>query len=217
MFGKILCGLAIVGAIAGQAASAATVDIDVTDSHGMPAANAVVSLTPNAAASPIAAHEPERSIIDQRHETFLPLVVVVRKGGEVVFTNNDVTMHQVYSFSPIKQFQFEIDQGQVSKPVVFDKTGVAAIGCNIHDGMVAFVFVADAPYAVVTDANGHAKIRDVPDGAYRASVWHPQMRIGQQPAPTDITVTASGTKLSLSAPLSDGGMPGMSHMHKTDY
>src|SRR5690348_8983392 len=93
---------------------AATLAVDVRDSDGKPAPNAVVSLYPD---TPVAAAAAEKAVIDQRHETFLPLVVAVRKGGHVVFTNNDTTMHQVYSFSPIKQFQFVIPQGQVSQPV----------------------------------------------------------------------------------------------------
>lgn len=217
MFRRVLCGLAIVGAIATGPARAATVDVTVTDSKGAPAANAVVSLIADAPGDAIASHAPAKSVIDQRHETFLPLVVVVRKGGAVVFTNNDATMHQVYSFSPIRQFQFEIDQGQVSKPIVFEKPGVAAIGCNIHDNMVAYVFVADAPFVAITDAQGRAEIRDVPDGSYRATVWHPQLRIGKQPAPSAVAVGANGASLSLSIPLSASAMPGLSHMHKTDY
>jgi plastocyanin len=214
MFHKIFCGLAVIGAIAGTAASAATVDVTITDSKGAPAANAVVSLAPQETTATIASRTPEKSLIDQRHETFLPLVVVVRKGGEVVFTNNDVTMHQVYSFSPIRQFQFEIDKGRISKPVVFDKPGVAAIGCNIHDNMVAYVFVADAPFAVVTDAGGHAEIHDVPDGRYFAGVWHPQLRVGRKPAPSALTVGGGHANLSLSVALT--AMPAMK-MHKSDY
>jgi plastocyanin len=214
MFHKFLCGLAIIGAIAGTAASAATVDVIVTDSDGAPAPNAVVSLVPEDAAAATASHVPEEGIIDQRHETFLPLVVAVRKGGEVVFTNNDVTKHQVYSFSPIKRFQFEIDRGQVSKPVVFDKAGVAAIGCNIHDNMVAYVYVADGPFAVITDSGGHAEIHDVPEGRYLANVWHPQSRIGRKAAPAPLTVDSGRVKLSLSIALM--AMPTMK-MHKSDY
>jgi plastocyanin len=216
MLRHILRILAVIGTVAGGNAFAATVALDVTDAQGKPAANAVVSLTPDApSAAP--SHVPDRSVIDQRHETFIPLVVTVRRGGSVVFTNNDTTMHQVYSFSQIKQFQFEIDQGQVSKPVVFDKAGVAAIGCNIHDNMVAFVYVADAPWAVVTDANGHAEIHDVPEGLYHAGVWHPQMAIGRQPAPSAVTVAGARARLSLTVPLIASAMPAMSHMHKQDY
>lgn len=211
MFHRLLSLFAVASAIACSTASGGTVDVVVTDANGKPAANAVVALA-NDTAQP-ASHVPPRSVIDQQHETFLPLVVLVRKGGEVVFTNNDTTMHQVYSFSAIKQFQFEIDKGQVSKPVIFDKAGVAAIGCNIHDNMVAYVFVADAPYAAITDAKGTAELRDVPDGAWHASVWHPQSRIGKQPAPTALAV-AGDTRLALKIQIS--AAPAMSRMHK-DY
>lgn len=211
MFHRLLCAFSVACA---TAADAATVEVSVVDQKGTPAANAVVTLAPDAAQ--IASHVRARSVIDQQHETFLPLVVVVRKGGEVVFTNNDTTMHQVYSFSAIKQFQFEIDRSQVSKPVIFDKAGVAAIGCNIHDGMVAYVFAADAPFAAVTDAGGHVEFRDVPDGAWHASVWHPFLKAGKQPAPSALAV-AGNSSLTMSAPLSASSMPAMSRMHKSDY
>src|SRR6185437_15185551 len=161
--------LMLAGTVAFATANAATVEINVADSGGVPAANAVVSLVADNSMPASGPRTPEKSIIDQRHETFLPLVVIVRRGGNVVFTNNDTTMHQVYSFSTIKQFQFEIDKGQISKPVIFDKAGVAAIGCNIHDNMVAYVYVADAPFAAITDASGHAEIPDVPEGQYTAN------------------------------------------------
>ncbi len=216
MFHKLLSAAAGAFALAATSATAATVDVAVTDANGKPAANTVVTLAPDVQPAP-ASHVAARVVIDQQHETFLPLVVVVRKGGEAVFTNNDTTMHQVYSFSSVKQFQFEIDRGQVSKPVVFDKSGVAAIGCNIHDNMVAYVFVADAPFAAVTDALGHAQIRDVPDGAWHAAAWHPQLRIGKQPAPVALAVSGQQTKLSLTLALSGTPMAGMSRMHKSDY
>jgi len=215
MFHKIFWAQAVIGAIAVTGASAATVDITVTGADGAPASFAVVGLVPDEANAVIAPHTPEKSVIDQRHETFLPLVVVIRRGGRVVFTNNDATMHQVYSFSSIKQFQFEIDEGQVSRPVQFDEPGVAAIGCNIHDNMVAYVYVADEPFAAVTDEQGHAEIHDVPEGQYLAKAWHPQLRIGHAPPPTLLTVKGERAKVSVSVQLTR--MPAMSRMHKSDY
>ena len=197
------------------AASATTVSVTVTDTKGKPAANAVVSLA-LLGNSEIASHTPAKNIIAQRDEMFVPLVVIVRRGGEVVFTNNDTTMHQVYSFSPIKQFEFEIDKGQVSKPVVFDKSGVAAIGCNIHDQMIAYVYVSDAPYAAITDANGRAELHDVPAGIYRASLWHPQLPPGRPWPTSGLTVNGAAAKLSFSVPLLAAKPQGMKHMHM-DY
>jgi len=197
------------------AAFASTVTVTVTDAHGKPVGDAVIALAP-ADGAQIPAHAPEKNIIAQRDETFIPLVVIVRRGGEVIFTNNDTTMHQVYSFSPIKQFEFEIDQGQVSKPVIFDKPGVAAIGCNIHDQMIAYAYVADAPFAVITDAGGHAEIADVPAGAYRASLWHPQLPPGHPWPTSNLSVGAGPASVAFSVPLLARDPRGMKHMHM-DY
>jgi plastocyanin len=214
MFHRLLSSIAAATAVACGSAAAATVEVSVVDQKGGPAANAVVTLVPDAVE--VASHVRGRSVIDQQHETFLPLVVVVRKGGEVVFTNHDTTMHQVYSFSAIKQFQFELDRSQVSKPVVFDTAGTAAIGCNIHDGMVAYVFVADAPFAATTDANGHAEFREVPEGAWHASAWHPRLKPGKPAQPVAVAV-GGDTRFAITVPLSGASMPAMSHMHKSDY
>jgi plastocyanin len=203
--------------LAHGAAMAATVEVSVTDANGKPAAGAVVSLTPQSGAMPEPSHLPAEAIIDQRHQMFIPLSVVVRRGGHVVFVNNDTTMHQVYSFSPIKQFEFEIDQGHKSEPVVFDKPGVAAIGCNIHDNMLAFVYVAESPWTAMTDAEGHARIANVPDGAYRAQGWHPRLAPGEKWPGANLKVAGEAASLSLSMSLLPGEMPDMKHMHRQDY
>jgi plastocyanin len=195
-------------------ACAATLDIDVADTGGRPAANAVVSLEPQSPVATPPTRLPAESIIDQRKETFLPLVTILRVGGHVVFTNNDTTMHQVYSFSPIKQFAFEIDQGHRSEPVVFDKSGVASIGCNIHDQMITYVFVASTPWAALTDAKGHAKIVDVPAGSYKAMVWHPQFVPGRS-APSASVAVKGDTTVSLTVPLLS--VAPTKHMHMGSY
>ena len=197
-------------------ALAATVNIDIADTDGHPAGGAVISLEPQSPGTLPPSHLPLNAVIDQRHETFIPLVTIIRQDGQVVFTNNDTTMHQVYSFSPIKQFEFEIDQGQKSQAVLFDKPGVASIGCNIHDQMITYVYVADTPWVVRTDANGHGVIDNVPDGAYRVSVWHPQLPPGHNAPTTPLTVSSASSKVSLVIPLV-GAMPGMKHMHMGDY
>lgn len=214
MWLRAICALITALCSACISAAAATVTIAVSDASGHAVANAVVSLSPDGSGQTIS-HLPDKAIIDQRQETFIPLVVVVRRGGSVVFTNHDTTMHQVYSFAPIKQFQFVIKEGDVSDPVVFDTPGVAAIGCNIHDQMIAYVYVADAPFAAITDEGGHAVIPDVPDGSYRVATWHPQLPIGQAEPVTALKAAGDST-LPITLPFDVMPMRSMKHMHM-DY
>lgn len=197
----------------------ATVEVAITGTDGRPAAQAVVELSPEAssAKSLPASQLPSQALIDQRDETFIPLVTIIRRGGHVAFRNSDHTMHQVYSFSSIKQFAFEIDKGQTSAPVTFDRHGVAAIGCNIHDHMVTFVYVAKTPWAVSADTQGRAEIRDVPPGNYWVSVWDPQIMPGYHPKAASLQVTDNGAKLSLSIPLLSGNKPGTKRPHAHSY
>jgi len=182
---------------------ASSADVAVVDRSGRPLSDAVVELSaPAPLAIAPARQSPSEAVIDQRRETFLPLVTVVRKGAHVIFTNNDRTMHQVYSFSPVKQFAFEIDEGQRSPPVVFDKTGIAAIGCNIHDRMITYVYVADSPLAGKTDRAGVATFVELPPGNYRGTVWHPQLAPGAAPYAFSLAVTQGNAKTTVTLPVS---------------
>ncbi|MBI3675462.1 MAG: methylamine utilization protein [Proteobacteria bacterium] len=214
---KLVCTVFAVVLLAFAPAIAGTVDIEVVDGNGRPAANTVIALSTAAPADAVQLSRlPAEAIIDQRAETFLPLVSVIRRGGRVIFTNHDTTIHQVYSFSPIKQFEFEIDEGQRSAPVVFDKAGVASVGCNIHDHMITYVYVADTPWTVMTDSRGHATIADIPAGRYRGVVWNPNSMPGSRIPDADVNVTNGETKLALAVQLLST-MPGMKHMHRGSY
>jgi plastocyanin len=204
--------------LAAPLAFGATVSVTVTGSDGRPAENAIVELVSQAGVpDPAVTKVPMEAIIDQRNETFLPLVSLIRRNGHVVFTNNDTTMHQVYSFSPIKQFAFEIDEGQRSAPVVFDKPGVAAVGCNIHDQMITFVYVAATPWAVRTDANGRAQIPGVPAGSYRANIWHPRLAPGHASPVVALSVSGDSAQLIAALVLSAADARDKKHMHMQTY
>ena len=155
-------------------AAATTFTAEITDQDGKPVVNAVVSLVPDPKGPMPGATSclPSEMHIDQRLETFVPLVTVVPRNGRIVFANSDQTTHQVYSFSPAKQFEITLARGATSSPIVFPASGVAALGCNIHDNMIAYVFVADSPWTGLTGADGRAVIEDVPPGNYQAQVWH---------------------------------------------
>ena len=85
-----------------QTAAATTFTAEIADQDGKPVQNAVVSLVPDPRATMPGASTrlPNEKIIDQRFETFVPIVTIVPRNGRVVFANSDPTTHQVYSFSP---------------------------------------------------------------------------------------------------------------------
>lgn len=199
-------------------ACASTTEVTVVDKAGQPLADAVVELTTLEPGAPSAtARVSGDAVVDQRHETFLPLVSVIHKGGRVLFTNNDTTMHQVYSFSPIKQFAFEIDEGQRSPPVVFDKAGVAAIGCNIHDRMITYVYVANGAFAARTDRSGVAAFAGMPPGKYHGTAWHPQLAPGAAPYAFDLAVGEVGAKTNISLPVNGVAAAAKKTMHMQMY
>jgi hypothetical protein len=166
--------LVIVLVAACQTAAATTFTAEITDQDGKPVQNAVVSLVPDSKTTMPGASTrlPADKTIDQRLETFLPIVTIVPRNGRVVFRNSDPTTHQVYSFSPAKQFEITLARDSASPPIVFPSAGIAALGCNIHDNMIAYVFVAESPWTGLTSADGRVVIDDVPPGTYQAQVWH---------------------------------------------
>ena len=157
-----------------DAAAATTFTAEITDQDGKPVQNAVVSLIPDGrTAMPGASTRLlNDKIVDQRFETFLPIVTIVPRNGRVVFANSDPTTHQVYSFSAAKQFEITLASNTSSPPIAFPNSGVAALGCNIHDNMIAYIFVAESPWTGLTGDDGQVVIEDVPPGNYHAQVWH---------------------------------------------
>ncbi len=180
---------------------AADLAVEVRDGDGRPVPDAVVALVPEGGASQPAVAPTAPLIVDQRNEAFIPYVQIVPRGGEVAFRNSDLTRHHVYSFSPVRAFEFVLAPGEQSQPVRLERAGVVAIGCNIHDRMVAYLYVAEGRWAALTDADGRATLGGVPEGAYEAQAWHPRLRPGR-PGPTrKLTVAAGANQLAIAVAL----------------
>ena len=156
-------------------ARAAGLTVEVRTRTGSPVADAVVSLYPGGHPAALGG-TPRAYQIAQRDLQFSPFVLVVPAGSQVSFPNFDNVRHHVYSFSPVRRFELRLFARQQSRSVLFDRAGIVPIGCNIHDGMIAFVHVADTGLATKTDGLGRAVFAEVPAGAVLARVWHPYLR-----------------------------------------
>ena len=157
-------------------ALAATLDVQVLGADGKPLDDAVVFLESREAR---AAVKPAAGIeVEQAGRQFTRRATVVPVGSAVQFPNRDKVRHHVYSFSPIKAFELKLYAGTPSNPVVFDKPGIAVLGCNIHDSMITWMVVVETPYYGQTVANGKLRLDNVPPGNYRLRTWHPDMPTG---------------------------------------
>ena len=156
-------------------AAAAPLAVRVTDAKGRPVRDAVVTLRPIG----VAARAPAASgsyTVFQKSMQFHPFVSVVPVGANVSVPNRDATKHHVYSFSPAKRFELKLFARDQSRSVRFDKPGVVALGCNIHDKMSAFLVVTDSPWTARTDGQGVVQFANAPSAPARLVVWHPYLR-----------------------------------------
>ena len=173
MVRTVLLALALAGAASPLAAT--PLAVRVVDSSGHPVRDAVVTFQPagNAARAPRGGG---RFVVSQKNLKFQPFLTIVPVGADVSFPNLDPTKHHVYSFSPAKRFELKLFARDQSRTVLFDKPGVVALGCNIHDAMSAFIFVTDTAWTARTNAQGIAAFNDAPNAPGRVAVWHPYLR-----------------------------------------
>lgn len=184
----LLCSLSV--------ARAADVAVRVLDGAGARVVDAVVSLQP-LAGTPVAIRTHVAAAMDQRGLRFMPFVLPVQTGSLVSFPNSDNVRHHVYSFSPAKRFELRLYAGNHASTVMFDKPGIVTLGCNIHDWMVGYIYVVDTPYFARTDANGLARVVDVPAGAYAVRLWHPRID-GAHPVVAEKKLMVTGASMQLS-------------------
>ncbi len=190
----LVCGALVGGYGVAQAGS---VQVEVLDGAGKPVADAVVFLdSPEARklVRPLTSAE-----MAQEKKQFVPGLLVVPVGTQVLFPNRDTVRHHVYSFSPVKKFELKLYTGTPTNPVLFDRAGVVALGCNIHDQMVGWILVVDTPYYARTPAMppaatpvGKALLDNVPAGTYTLRTWHTRLPVGAPALEQTVTVPAAG-------------------------
>jgi plastocyanin len=205
-----LCALS-----AGPLARAAVLVVTVQASNGRALPGAVVTAHPLDA--PERKPQPVKAVMDQVNRAFAPDLLVIPVGSTVTFPNTDSVSHQIYSFSPAKRFQLPLYRGTPYPPVHFEQAGIVTLGCNIHDEMVGYLVVTDAPYYGRTDAKG-AWSNDLARGRYRITIWHPRLRDAAADLERELTVgEADRAELTLRLTKSLAPAPLDDRPHSWDY
>jgi len=125
---------------------------------------------------------PVAMTIDNRQMMFNPYVTVVSVGSKVLFVNSDPFPHNVFSPDGEKFNMGAIGQ-HGGRQHLMERPGPYTLLCNLHPGMLGYLFVAPTTYFARTDAKGHYTLKHVPAGTYRVSAW----------APRQVTITQSVT------------------------
>ena len=155
---------------------------------------AVVWLEPESpeAKKPATAAKPgELALVRQAALAFVPRVVVLKKGQQVQFTNEDTEFHNVHVQSRGELFNMSAPPGQ---PIQFTpkSTGVLNVLCDIHQHMRAFLVIQDTAWITACDAKANFILKDVPAGRYKMTYWH---ETGGKPSSKLIDVPATGLAL----------------------
>lgn len=151
----------------------------IVDAQGQPVSNAVVTLKVDVfTEEKMVSESVPVAIMDQVDKQFLPHVLVLKKGQQVVFPNSDQVRHHVYSFSKPNDFEIKLYSGDQADPVRFEYPGIAILGCNIHDQMVAYLYITDTETARVSDAQGlvifEGQVNDKQQ-ELEVTLWHSQL------------------------------------------
>jgi plastocyanin len=190
-----LCALLVATSV-----SAAELSVRVRTPAGRPVADAVVTLYPAGGVPAGAAiHFDWPMRMAQQNLQFSPFVLIAPAGAAVAFPNLDAVRHHVYSFSPAHPFELKLYSRDETRTVRFDKPGVVALGCNIHDNMIAFIKVVDTPYAAKTDAQGLAVLRTAPSGPVTMHVWQPYMKAPGNEVVRSVNVAREGGTMEVVA------------------
>ena len=59
------------------------------------------------------------------------------------------------------------------KPIRFEKPGLVALGCNIHDSMLGYIYVSPWPDYAVTGEEGRVTLSQ---SHKELAIWHPRLK-----------------------------------------
>jgi plastocyanin len=111
--------------------------------------------------------------VDQKDLVFVPALLPIQVGTRVEFPNLDDTYHNVFSFSSPKRFdlgRYRPDERPVPS-IVFEKTGLETLRCEIHEHMRGLILILDTPYFVTSEPDGRFKLGGLPAGHYTLKAW----------------------------------------------
>jgi hypothetical protein len=115
--------------------------------------------------------------ISNKRCVYVPHVSGARVGQDVVFLNEDSTLHNIHSYPKnAKPFNLGLPLVGMKQVKRFDAAEVMVpLKCDVHPWMLGYLGVLTHPYFQVTGADGTFELKDLPAGEYVIEAWHEKL------------------------------------------
>jgi plastocyanin len=148
----------------------------VVDANTKGLANVVVFVrTKDIKVNPAAAAAKANPVVlTNRGCQFVPHVVFVQTGQDLVIANADAEGHNSNIASLKNPPSNSLIPAGGKAPVKFavEEPIPAGVSCNIHPFMKAWVVIRGNPYAAVSNPDGSFELKDLPVGEVELQLWH---------------------------------------------
>jgi plastocyanin len=115
----------------------------------------------------------EPPVLDQINCTYVPHVLGVTVGQELVIRSQDAEPHNVHLLADKNPaFNASMTTAGSERRVKFDQPEIMRVKCDVHPWMTAHVIVVENPFFAVTGDDGSFEIKNLPAGSYKLAAWH---------------------------------------------
>ncbi len=111
----------------------------------------------------------------QINAEFVPRVIPLTPGTEIMFINMDKFFHNVFSITPGSKFNIGRKPTGIIEKRKIEQLGEIKLFCDIHAQMNATVICLSTPYFTRVQANGRYILSDLPEGMYELKIYHPDL------------------------------------------
>jgi hypothetical protein len=127
------------------------------------------------------------AVLDQVNCRYVPHVMGVVAGQELLVKSSDPTLHNVqFQGQKNAQQNFGMTQAGARRSVKsLIEPEVVHVRCDVHPWMSAWIGVFENPYFAVTGDDGSFEIKDLPSGEYQIVAWHEMYGELKQPVKVD--------------------------------
>jgi plastocyanin len=135
---------------------------------------------------------PSPVVLDQQQCRYVPRVLGIQVGQQLLIKNSDALLHNVRSEGAINE-TFDVGtpiQGMEVTRTFATREVMVPFKCNVHAWMHAYLGVLEHPFFAVSDEAGRFSIERLPPGSYTLEFWHERFGTATQ----QVTVTAQQTQ-----------------------